>query len=286
MKSRPRCTIPTSSITRRDLHPRRLEWGARPVRPGSLPFGRRGSIFPGTWNQQRPAMANYRTALIVGAGSGLSASLARLFSENGMKVALAARSTDKLAGLVKETGAAAFACDASQRADVERLFASAEGRLGALDVVVYNASFRTRGPFVDLDPAEVEKAIAVSAFGGFLVAREAARRMLTRGEGAILFTGASASIKGYAQSVPFAMGKFALRGLAQSLARELSPRGIHVAHFVIDGGIRSDRRPPAPDKPDALLDPDAIAQSYLHVLQQPRSAWTFELEVRPWVESF
>ena len=231
-------------------------------------------------------MANYRTALIVGAGSGLSASLARLFSENGMKVALAARSTDKLAGLVKETGAAAFACDASQRADVERLFASAEGRLGALDVVVYNASFRTRGPFVDLDPAEVEKAIAVSAFGGFLVAREAARRMLPRGEGAILFTGASASVKGYAQSVPFAMGKFALRGLAQSLARELSPRGIHVAHFVIDGGIRSERRPPAPDKPDALLDPDAIAASYWGVLQQPRNAWTWEMELRPWVENF
>ena len=231
-------------------------------------------------------MSNYRTVLIVGAGSGLSASLARLFSENGMKVALAARSTDKLAGLVKETGAAAFACDASQRADVERLFASAEGKLGALDVVVYNASFRTRGPFVDLDPAEVEKAIAVSAFGGFLVAREAARRMLPRGEGAILFTGASASVKGYAQSVPFAMGKFALRGLAQSLARELSPRGIHVAHFVIDGGIRSERRPPAPDKPDALLDPDAIAASYWAVLQQPRSAWTWEMELRPWVENF
>ena len=129
-------------------------------------------------------------------------------------------------------------------------------------------------------------AIAVSAFGGFLVAQQAARRMLPHGRGAILFTGASASVKGYAQSAPFAMGKFALRGLAQSLARELGPRGIHVAHFVVDGGIRSDRRPPSPDKPDALLDPDAIAQSYLHVLEQPRSAWTWELEVRPWVESF
>ena len=203
-----------------------------------------------------------------------------------MKVALAARSTDKLSALAAETGAATFACDASKRAEVERLFADLEGTTGAPDVVVYNASFRTRGPFVDLDPADVEKAIAVSAFGGFLVAQQAARRMLPKAHGAILFTGASASVKGYAQSVPFAMGKFALRGLAQALARELSPRGIHVAHFVIDGGIRSERRPASPDKPDALLDPDAIAESYLHVLQQPRSAWTSEIELRPWVENF
>lgn len=231
-------------------------------------------------------MSNYRTALIVGAGSGLSASLTRLFGKNGMKVALAARSTDKLKALAGETGAAVFACDATQRANVEKLFAAVEARFGAPDVVVYNASFRTRGPFVDLDPTDVEKVIAVSAFGGFLVAQQAARRMLPQGQGAILFTGASASVKGYAQSVPFAMGKFALRGLAQGLARELSPRGIHVAHFVIDGGIRSDRRPPTPDKPDALLDPDAIAASYLHVLQQPRSAWSWEIELRPWVENF
>ena len=231
-------------------------------------------------------MSNYRTALIVGAGSGLSASLVRLFSQNGMALALAARSTDKLSGLAAETGARTFTCDATRRAEVEKLFADIEDQLGAPDVVVYNASFRTRGPFVDLDPAAVEKAIAVTAFGGFLVAQQAARRMLPTGQGAILFTGASASVKGYAQSVPFAMAKFALRGLAQALARELSPRGIHVAHFVIDGGIRSERRPPSPDKPDALLDPDAIAQTYLHVLQQPRSAWTSEIELRPWVETF
>jgi NAD(P)-dependent dehydrogenase (short-subunit alcohol dehydrogenase family) len=231
-------------------------------------------------------MSDYRTALIVGAGSGLSASLARLFSKAGIKVALAARSTAKLSGIAAETSATVFACDATQRGEVQKLFADVEAALSAPDVVVYNASFRTRGPLVELEPADVEKAIAVSAFGGFLVAQQAARRMLPHGRGAILFTGASASVKGYAQSAPFAMGKFALRGLAQSLARELGPRGIHVAHFVIDGGIRSERRPPSPDKPDALLDPDAIAQSYLHVLQQPRSAWTFELEVRPWVETF
>jgi NAD(P)-dependent dehydrogenase (short-subunit alcohol dehydrogenase family) len=231
-------------------------------------------------------MPQYRTALIVGAGSGLSASLARLFTKNGMQVGLAARSIDKLSGLAAETGAKVFACDATQRGEVETLFTGLDAASGAPDVVVYNASFRTRGPLIELEPADVEKAIAVSAFGGFLVAQQATRRMLPQGRGALLFTGASASVKGYAQSAPFAMGKFALRGLAQSLARELGPQGIHVAHFVIDGGIRSDRRPPSPDKPDALLDPDAIAQSYLHVLQQPRSAWTAEMEVRPWVESF
>jgi len=228
---------------------------------------------------------NYKSALIVGAGSGLSASLARAFAKNGMTVALAARSTDDLGALAKEIGAKTYACDASDRAQIDKLFAALDAA-GAPDVVIYNASYRTRGPFIELDAADVEKALRVSAYGGFLVAQAAVRRMLPRGQGAILFTGASASVKGYAQSAPFAMGKFALRGLAQSLAREVSPQGIHVAHFVIDGGIRSASRPVPADKPDSLLDPDAIAQSYLHVLQQPRSAWTQEVELRPWVEKF
>jgi len=230
--------------------------------------------------------APYRTALIVGAGSGLSASLARLLSKSGLKVALAARTLDDLAGLVSDTGAKAFACDASQEAQVERLFTEVDAALGAPDLVIYNASFRTRGPFVELLPADVEKAIAVSAFGAFLVAQQAAKRMLPNRHGAIFFTGASASVKGYAKSAPFAMAKFALRGLSQSLARELQPQGIHVAHFVIDGGIRSERRPEPADKPDSLLDPDAIAQTYLDVLRQPRNAWTSEAELRPWVENF
>src|SRR5476649_1001207 len=229
---------------------------------------------------------NYHSALIVGAGAGLSASLARAFAKAGMRVALAARSTDKLGPLTQETGAKIFQCDASQRAQVDKLFADLDAGQGAPEVVVYNASYRTRGPLIELDPAEVAKAIEITAFGGFLVGQAAARRMLPRGHGAILFTGASASVKGCAQSAPFAMAKFALRGLAQSMARELSPQGIHVAHFVIDGGIGRPRRPPDPAKPDALLDPDAIAASYLHVLQQPRNAWTQELELRPWVEKF
>jgi NAD(P)-dependent dehydrogenase (short-subunit alcohol dehydrogenase family) len=228
----------------------------------------------------------YRTALIVGAGSGLSAAIARRFAGAGMQIALAARSIDDLAPLCNELGAKAFACDASSQEDVAALFAQVSAALGDPDVVVFNASFRTRGAFLDLDPVDVEKSLRVSAFAGFLVAQAAVRRMLPNRHGAIFFTGASASVKGYAQSAPFAMGKFALRGLAQALARELSPQGIHVAHFVIDGGIRSERRPVPADRPDSLLDPDAIAATYLHVLQQPRSAWSLEVELRPWVEKF
>jgi NAD(P)-dependent dehydrogenase (short-subunit alcohol dehydrogenase family) len=228
----------------------------------------------------------YRTALIVGVGGGLSASLARTFKNAGMTIALAARRAADLAALAKETAGKAFACDATKRAEVVKLFTDVEAAFGAPDVVVYNASYRTRGPFVELDPAEVEKALIVTAFGGFLVAQEAAKRMLAQKRGAILFTGASASVKGYAQSAPFAMGKFALRGLAQSLARELSPQGIHVGHVVIDGGIRSAQRSNPPDKPDSLLDPDAIAQAYLDLLRQHRSAWAWEIELRPWVERF
>jgi NAD(P)-dependent dehydrogenase (short-subunit alcohol dehydrogenase family) len=203
-----------------------------------------------------------------------------------MKVALAARRAGNLADLAKETGAMALACDATDAGQVTKLFAQLDERFGAPEVVVYNASYRTRGTFVTLDPAEVEKSIAVTAYGAFLVAQEAVKRMLPRGHGAILFTGASASVKGYAQSAPFAMGKFALRGLAQSMARELSPHGIHVGHVVIDGGIRSQARPVPSDKPDSLLDPDGIAQTYLDLLRQPRSAWAWEIELRPWVERF
>jgi NAD(P)-dependent dehydrogenase (short-subunit alcohol dehydrogenase family) len=228
----------------------------------------------------------YKIALIVGAGSGLSASLARLFAKQNIRVALAARQIEKLGALCHETGARAFVCNATDADEVERLFGLVEREIGSPDVVVYNASARARGAFTDLVPAEVAQAISVSAFGGFLVAQQAVKRMLPNRHGAILFTGASASVKGYPQSAPFAMGKFALRGLAQSMARELSPQGIHIAHFVIDGGIRSAVRTEPADRPDSMLDPDAIALSYWNVLQQPRSAWTWELELRPWVEKF
>jgi len=219
-------------------------------------------------------MAANDTAFIVGAGRGLSASLGRLLEREGFNVALAARNPDKL-----ETKGLALRCDATDRAQVEAAFEVVERKWGVPSLVIYNASYRTRGPFVELDVGEVEKSIRVTAFAGFLVAQSAAKRMLPRGSGAIFFTGASASVKGYAQSAPFAMGKFALRGMAQSMARELAPKGIHVAHFVIDGGIGKDAG-------DTKLDPDEIANTYLSVYRQQRSAWSWEVELRPWVERF
>ncbi len=220
-------------------------------------------------------------SVIVGVGDGLSASLARKFASRGMSVVLAARNTEKLAGLVGETGATAVACDVTNARDVEALFA---GLAGVPEVVVYNPSYRVRGPLVTLDPDEVRKALDITAFGAFLVAQAAVRLMLPLRRGTILFTGASAGVKGFAQSAPFAMGKFALRGLAQSMAREFHPQGIHIAHVVIDGGIRAKGREDGGN--DNTLDPDSIADSYLHLIDQPKNSWSWEIEVRPWVETF
>jgi NAD(P)-dependent dehydrogenase (short-subunit alcohol dehydrogenase family) len=228
----------------------------------------------------------FNTALIVGAGSGLSAALARVLTTEGIKVALAARTPADLDGLAKDIGAQTFACDASKQADVEKLFANLDGSFGAPEIVIYNPSYRTRGPIAELDPSEVEKALMTSAFGGFLVGQQAVKRMLPNKRGCVVFTGASASVKGYAQSAAFAMGKFALRGLAQSMSRELHPKGIHVAHIVIDGGIKSERRQEPAGKTASLLNPTSIAATYLHVIHQPHSAWSAEVELRPWVESF
>ena len=228
----------------------------------------------------------YDKALIIGAGSGLSASLARLFRARGLEVALAARSSEKLGPLATETEASTYRCDAGNHADVAALFAELDAA-GAPDVVVYNPSARVRGPFIELDPASVEAAVQITALGAFFASQEAAKRMVPKNHGAILFTGASAGVKGYPQSASFAMGKFAMRGLAQSLARELHPLGLHIGHFVIDGGIRNPDRPDrVPESPDSMLCPDAIARAYWHFLEQDRSAMAWEIELRPWVERF
>jgi NAD(P)-dependent dehydrogenase (short-subunit alcohol dehydrogenase family) len=225
-------------------------------------------------------------ALIVGVGDGVSAAFARILNREGARLILASRNPDKLAAFAAKTGAKTVACNAAEPEDVRRLFETADAHFGTPDVVLFNPSYRTRGPIVEIRPEDVVKALMVGAYGGFLVGQEAAKRMLARGQGAIFFTGASASVKGYAQSAPFAMAKFALRGLAQSMARELQPQNIHVAHFVIDGGVASASRATATDAPDSLLDADAIAETYLAVLKQHRSAWTSEVELRPWVERF
>ncbi|MFY0309756.1 SDR family NAD(P)-dependent oxidoreductase [Leisingera sp. D0M16] len=230
-------------------------------------------------------------ALIVGAGAGLSASLARALSRDGYALHLTARNTAKLEGLAAETGAQLHQLDGTDAEGIRKLV---EGLQGDLRVACYNPSARVRGPVAELEPEAVRKAVEVTAYGAFLLGQAAAQRMLAQRPangrlGTILFTGASAGVKGFAQSVPFAMGKFAQRGLAQSMARELHPKGIHVAWVNIDGGIRNASRPErveAADNPDSMLDPDAIAREYMHLIQQDRSAWSDELVLRPWVERF
>ena len=225
-------------------------------------------------------------ALVVGTGPGLSASLARKLAERGHDVVLASRDTSDLADLVAATGATAVNCNARDPADMARLFEHIDAMEGELEVAIYNPSARVRGPVHELDPAAVENAIMVTTFGAFLMAHHAAKRMLANGSGALLFTGASAGVKGFANSSTFAMGKFGLRGLCQSLARELHPQNVHVGHFVVDGGIASDSRPERESHEDNMLDPDAIAQTYMNFLDQHRSAWAWEIELRPWVEKF
>lgn len=233
-------------------------------------------------------MANipYKTALIIGAGPGISASLTRALTRSGLTVALAARDISKLDTLASDTGAHTFTADAAEPDAVAALFEQVDKAIGEPDVVVYNASARAHGSITEIDPEAFRHSLAISAFGAFLAAQQAARRMVPRGQGAILFTGATASVKGFALSSAFATGKFGLRGLAQSVARELGPKGIHVAHFIIDGAVESETRKAHMPEPDSMLSPDAIAQTYLDVLAQHRSAWSHEIDLRPYVEKF
>ena len=227
------------------------------------------------------------TALIVGAGPGLSSSLTYLLLKNKFKVAIAARNVAKLATLAETSNVDVFICDARNTNQVQTLFKKLDKTLGTPDLVIYNPSARVRGGIVEVDPEDTQKAINITCFGAFLVAQEAAKRMVKRGSGSIFFTGASASVKGYANSSVFAMGKFGLRGLAQALARELHPQNIHIGHFIIDGGIKADHRPERNDLgDDSMLKPEAIAETYLQFHRQHRSSWSWEIELRPWLETF
>ena len=228
-----------------------------------------------------------RSALIVGAGSGLSSSLALQCAQLGMDVALAARNVEKLEDLSIQTKASLHKCDASKIDDVNRLFEDLDEKLGIPELVVYNPSARLRGAIETLDPEKTKEALNVTCFGAFLVAQQAAKRMLKRGSGSIFFTGASAGVKGFANSSVFAMGKFGLRGLAQALARELHPKNIHIGHFVIDGGIKSNVRSDRKGNGNYdMLDPDEIAKTYLQFHNQHKSAWSWEVELRTSVEKF
>ena len=230
-----------------------------------------------------------KNALIVGAGSGISASFARSLHREGYCVALAARTPENIKDFAGEIGATTHTCDATQPDQVASLFTDIDKAGGELDVVLYNASARAHGPITELDPAAVASSLAISAYGGFLVGQQAAQRMIPRGKGAILFTGASASVKGYPHSSIFAMGKHGLRGLASAMGRELAPQGVHVCHFVIDGGVRNaakGRIEGAGDPADKFLCPDAIADTYMHVVNQDRSSWSWEIELRPFGENY
>ena len=218
--------------------------------------------------------------LIVGVGPGLSSSIARLCASRKMKVILAARDIGKLENLKKEIDAITISCDASDVKSVQNLFKEID-KIGVPNLVIYNPSMRVKGSITEIDAIQVQKAINVTCFGAFLVSQEASKRMLERKSGSIFFTGATAGVKGFANSSAFAMGKFALRGLAQSLARELHPQNIHIGHFIIDGAIG---REPYGDY--QTMHPDEIAKSYLSFYDQEKSAWAWEIELRTSVEKF
>ena len=222
-----------------------------------------------------------KAVLIVGAGSGLSASLARAFNSKGMKIVLAARNTDKLDSLKKEIDALVFKCDSTDNKSVQNLFLQTDSIIGTPEIVIYNTSLRIVKPFIEYDPDEMLQSIKVNSYGAFLVAHESVKRMLKIGKGNIFFTGSSASVKGFAKSASFAMGKFGLRGLAQSLARELHPQNIHIGHFVIDGGIGKE-----PVGNYQMIHPDEIAKQYLNFYLQDKKAWSWEIEIRTNTEKF
>ena len=228
------------------------------------------------------------TAVVVGVGPGLGLALVHALSEEGYTVLAAARRASALDFGTGLGRVIPIDCDATVPAQVDALFETIEERHGPLRVTIFNAGAFVKGKVVDTEPEDFERCWRVGCFGGYLVGRAAARVMLKHRTGTILFTGATASLRGGAGFANLASPKFALRALAQSMARELAPEGIHVAHVIIDGQIHSDRYADLLEQrgPDSLLEPTAIAAAYLTLHRQHRSAWTHELDIRPWVEKF
>jgi NAD(P)-dependent dehydrogenase (short-subunit alcohol dehydrogenase family) len=233
------------------------------------------------------------TTIVVGVGPGLGAALARRFARGGMDVALMARSEASLRPIASEIQAlgrraAVVTVDAGDPASVAAAFARAKTELGTADVLVYNAGAFQRAGILELSPDDFERCLRINCTGGFLAAREVLPDMVSRGRGTVLFTGATASLRGSAQFAGLSVGKFGLRALAQSMARELGPRGVHVAHVVIDGQIDTPRvRQMMPGRdPSTLLSPDAIAETYWQLHAQQPTCWTHELDIRPSVEKF
>lgn len=232
---------------------------------------------------------SHQTAVVVGVGPGLGLALVMAFANEGYTVFAAARKASALKELsaVRHGRVISVDTDATDAVQVDRLFALAE-KEAPVGVAIFNAGAFVRGHVVDTDPETFERCWRVSGFGGFLVGRAAARLMIKRGAGTILFTGATASLRGGAGFVNLASPKFALRAVAQSMARELGPQGIHVAHVIIDGQIDAPRYAQMASErgPDSLLAADAIAHNYVMLHRQHRSAWTQELDLRPWTEKF
>lgn len=238
-------------------------------------------------------MSDSGVAAVVGVGPGLGAATARRFARGGLAVALMARRDEQLTQVkqaVEAEGGRALAvpCDATDAADLAEAFARVRAELGEPSVLVYNVGVFRIAAVLDTDQATFEDSWRTNCLGGFLAAREAAPKMVERGKGTILFSGATASLRGSARFSCLAVGKFGLRALAQSLARELGPRGVHVAHVVIDGQILSDQaRRMSPDKPtEGFISPEAIAETYWQLHQQDPTSWTLELDLRPSIERF
>jgi NAD(P)-dependent dehydrogenase (short-subunit alcohol dehydrogenase family) len=227
-------------------------------------------------------------AVVVGVGPGLGSAVARRFAAAGMKVAVARRRAEELADLATEIGGKAYQCDVTEQASVEALFAAVDTDLGIPQVVVFNAGAYKPGGILEIEAADFERCWRIGCLGGFHVGQAAAKRMVAAGAGTIIFTGATAALRGSAKFANLAVPKFGLRALAQSMARDLGPQGVHVAHTVIDGQI-SGERPGyrAEDRgEDSVLAPAAIAEAYYQLHAQPRSAWTQELDLRPCMEKF